>query len=38
MTPIEHSISVWLNATTLLVFAGALFYISLLPYMTKDDE
>jgi len=38
MTPIESHLSVWLNATTFLVFAGALFYISLLPYMTKDDE
>ena len=38
MTPIEQSISVWLNATTLLVFVGALTYLSLLPYMTGDDE
>ena len=38
MTPIEHSISVWLNVTTLLVFVGALMYLSLLPYMTGDDE
>lgn len=38
MTPIESHISVWLNATTLLVFVGALVYISLLPYMTKGDE
>jgi hypothetical protein len=30
--------SIWLNVTTLLVFAGAVFYISLLPYMTGDDE
>jgi hypothetical protein len=38
MTPIEQSISVWLNVTTLLVFVGALFYVSLIPYMTRDDE
>ena len=37
MTPIEHSISVWLNATTLLVFVGALTWLSLLPFMTKDE-
>ena len=38
MTPIESSISVWLNVTTLLVFVGAFVYLSLLPYMTKGDE
>ena len=38
MTPIEHSMSVWLNVTTLLVFVGALFYVSLIPYMTGGDD
>ena len=38
MTPIEHSISLWLNVTTLLVFVGAISYLSLLPYMTRDDK
>jgi hypothetical protein len=38
MTPIESSLSVWLNATTLLVAVGALMYLSLLPYMTRDDK
>jgi hypothetical protein len=38
MTPIESHISVWLNVTTLLVFVGALVYVSLLPYMTGGDE
>lgn len=38
MTPIEHSISLWLNVTTLLVFVGAIFYLSLLPYMTRDGK
>jgi hypothetical protein len=38
MTPIESSISVWLNVTTFLVFVGAMVYLSLLPYMTKGDE
>jgi hypothetical protein len=38
MTPIESSISVWLNVTTFLVFVGACVYASLIPYMTKGDE
>jgi hypothetical protein len=38
MTPIESSISVWLNVTTLLVAVGAICYFSLLQYMTGDDE
>jgi len=38
MTPIEHSISLWLNVTTLLVFVGAVCYVSLIPYMTRDDK
>ena len=38
MTSIESSISVWLNATTFLVAVGAIFYVSLWPYMTGDDE
>jgi len=38
MTPIESHISLWLNVTTLLVAVGALTYLSLLPYMTGDDE
>lgn len=37
MTPIEHSISLWLNVTTFLVFVGALTWISLFPFMTKDE-
>jgi hypothetical protein len=36
MNAIESSVSVWLNVTTLLVFVGALAYISLIPYMTRD--
>lgn len=36
MNEIESSVSVWLNVTTLLVFVGALAYISLIPYMTRD--
>jgi len=27
-----------LNTATLLVFVGAAFYFSLIPYMTRDDE
>jgi len=38
MTPIESHMSLWLNVTTLLVAVGAVFYFSLLPYMTGDDE
>lgn len=26
----------WLNATAILMLAGAFFYLTLLPYMTKD--
>lgn len=26
----------WLNATAVLVIAGAAFYLTLFPYMTKD--
>jgi hypothetical protein len=26
----------WLNATAVMMLAGAVFYLSLLPYMTKD--
>ena len=37
MTPIESHISLWLNVTTLLVFVGALTWLSLLPFMTKDE-
>jgi hypothetical protein len=38
MTPIESHMSLWLNVTTLLVAVGAIFYVSLWPYMTGDDE
>jgi hypothetical protein len=38
MTPIEHSMSLWLNVTTFLVFVGAICYVSLIPYMTRDDK
>jgi hypothetical protein len=35
---IETSLGIWLNITTLLVFVGAVFYFSLLPYMTRGDK
>jgi uncharacterized membrane protein len=38
MSDIDTSLTVWLNVTTLLVFVGVLFWISLWPYMTKGDE
>ena len=33
---VTQMLHVWLNVTTLLVIAGALFYITLGPYMTED--
>ena len=33
---IDHDLHEWLNVTAALVLAGAGFYWSLLPYMTKD--
>lgn len=33
-----NPISLWLNVTTLLVFVGAIAYLSLMPYMTRDDK
>jgi hypothetical protein len=29
---------IWLNVFTMLVFVGAAFYLSLLPYMTRHDD
>jgi hypothetical protein len=37
MNEIEQSISVWLNVATLLVFVGLLTWLSLFPFMTKDE-
>lgn len=37
MNEIEASISAWLNATALLVFVGAVCYVSLIPFMTRRD-
>lgn len=33
---IDSAIHVWLNVAAFLVFVGAAFYLSLIPYMTKD--
>ena len=36
MTTPYDALHVWLNVATVLVAAGAFFYITLGPYMTKD--
>jgi hypothetical protein len=33
---VNEALNMWLNATTVLVVAGALFYVTLGPYMTED--
>ncbi len=33
---IEHALHVWLNVAAILVLVGAAFYVSLLPYMTRE--
>jgi hypothetical protein len=33
---VNEALNMWLNVTTLLVVAGALFYVTLGPYMTED--
>lgn len=30
------ALNIWLNVATLLVLVGAAFYLSLIPYMTRD--
>lgn len=35
---IDSALNLWLNVATILVLVGAAFYISLIPYMTKDDK
>jgi hypothetical protein len=35
---IDDAIHVWLYVATVLVLAGAAFYVSLIPYMTRGDE
>jgi hypothetical protein len=34
---IDAALHQWLNVATLLVFAGAAFYLTLIPYMTRDE-
>jgi hypothetical protein len=29
---------IWLNVFAMLVLVGSAFYLSLLPYMTRNDE
>jgi hypothetical protein len=33
---VTEALNMWLNAATVLVVAGALFYVTLGPYMTED--
>lgn len=33
---IDHALHVWLNVATLLVAAGGVAYLTLIPYMTRD--
>jgi hypothetical protein len=33
----NESLHTWLNVATVLVLAGAIFYASLIPFMTRDD-
>ena len=32
------SLNIWLNVATVLVLAGAIFYATLIPFMTRGDE
>jgi hypothetical protein len=34
---IDGLLNTWLNVATVLVFAGAAFYLTLIPYMTRDE-
>lgn len=34
----EAALTVWLNVAACLVLVGAAFYVSLIPYMTRNDE
>jgi hypothetical protein len=33
----EAALTLWLNIATFLVFVGAAIYITLGPYMTRDE-
>lgn len=33
----DDSLNTWLNVATVLVLAGAIFYATLIPFMTRDD-
>lgn len=34
----SYELHAWLNVATALVLAGGAFYVSLIPYMTRNDE
>jgi hypothetical protein len=34
---IDNLLHVWLNVGTVLVLVGAAFYLTLIPYMTRDE-
>jgi hypothetical protein len=33
---LDAALHTWANAATVLVIAGAAFYVTLIPYMTRD--
>lgn len=33
---LDSALNVWMNAATVLVLAGAVFYATLIPFMTRD--
>jgi hypothetical protein len=34
---IDDLLHTWLNVATVLVLVGAAFYLTLIPYMTRDE-
>ena len=34
---IDSLLNTWLNVATFLVLVGAAFYLTLIPYMTRDE-
>lgn len=38
MADVEKALTVWLNVGAVLALVGAAFYLSLIPYMTRDRK
>lgn len=38
MADVEKALTVWLNVGAVLALTGAAFYLSLIPYMTRDKK